>query len=92
MGNQNPPHNPNLNPNQNIQKISVEPREPHIVVVTRGGVVTGVDQEALYRQPQARSTAQKKAPFDVQKEMEVFLDVRQEFKTFYLTLACIQFD
>ena len=38
--NTNPLKNPNLNPNQNIQKIFDEPRERIIVVVTRGGVVT----------------------------------------------------
>ena len=52
MGNPHPLQNPNLNPNQNIHNISVEPREPHIIVVTRGGVATGVEQEAEYGQSQ----------------------------------------
>ena len=47
--------------------------------MTRGGVATGVDQEAPYGQLQVQPVAQKKAPFDVQKEKEVFLDERQEF-------------
>ena len=42
--NPNPVHNQNPNPNKNIQIISIEPREPHIVVVTRGGVTTGENQ------------------------------------------------
>ena len=45
MGNPNPLQNPNPNPNQNIQKISTEPMEPNIVVVTRGGVATGADED-----------------------------------------------
>ena len=40
MGNQNPPQNAN----PNIQNIYVEPQEPNIFVVTRGGVATGGDQ------------------------------------------------
>ena len=38
MGNLNLPHNPNLNPNQNIHNISVESRDPTIVLIARGGV------------------------------------------------------
>ena len=35
---------PNPNANANIQMIIVEPREPNVVVVTRGGATTGLDQ------------------------------------------------
>ena len=38
---QNP--NPNPNPNLNVQMIDAEPREPSVVVVTRGGVATKAD-------------------------------------------------
>ena len=48
--------------------IYVEPRESHIVVVTRGGVATGADQNTHQGQPQVRPTTQNKAPLDVQKE------------------------
>ena len=64
LGNQNPPQNPKLN----IQNISIEPREPNIVIVIRGGVATRSNQEAPYEQPRVRSTQQKKILFDVKKE------------------------
>ena len=44
MGNPKPMQNLNLNPKQNNQMISAEPIEPNIVVVMRGGVVRGADQ------------------------------------------------
>ena len=59
--------------------IYVKLREPHIVVVTRGGAATGADHNTQQGQPQVRPTTQKKAPLYVQKEKEVFLDVRPEF-------------
>ena len=59
----------------NIQMISVEPRQPNLVVVTRGGVAMGADQNTLQGQPQVRPATQKKAPLDVQQEKEVFLEV-----------------
>ena len=37
-------NSPNPNTNYNIQMIVIEPREPNVVVVTRGGVATGADQ------------------------------------------------
>ena len=39
-----PVQNLNLNPNINIQMISVKPRQPNLVVVTRGGATTGAEQ------------------------------------------------
>ena len=71
--NQNPPQNPNLN----IQNISAKPREPIIVIITRGGVATRADQEALKEKlrPQVRPVTHKKVSFDVQKQKELFLDV-----------------
>ena len=51
MGNHNPPQN--VNPN--IQKVSVEPQEPNIVFITRGGVAIEeiktrhMDNQELYR-------------------------------------------
>ena len=58
--------------------IFVELREPHIVVVTRGGIVTGAYQNRKQGQAQVRPMAQKKASLDVYKEKEVFLDVCPE--------------
>ena len=67
----------NLNPNPipNIQLIYVEPRQPSLTIVTRGGVATGADQNTLQEHPQVRPMAQKKALLDFQQEKEVFLDV-----------------
>ena len=48
--------------------IYTEPRQPHIVVVTRGGVVMGADQNTQQGKPQVRFLAQKKALLDVQQE------------------------
>ena len=68
MGNPNPLQNLNLNPKQNIQMIFVEPREANIVVITRGGVASGADQNAQHDQPQVGPTTQKKVSFDVRRE------------------------
>ena len=49
-------HNLPQNVNPNIQNIFVEPREPNITVVTRGGDATRGDQEAPFIQPRVRPT------------------------------------
>ena len=67
MGNPKPMQNLNLNPNQNNQMISTEPIEPNIVVVMRGGVVRGADQNIQHGQPQVRPEALMKVSFDVKK-------------------------
>ena len=59
--------------------IAAEPREPRIVVVTRGGVATKANQDIPQEKPQVRHVAQKKVPFDVQKLKQGFLDVLPEF-------------
>ena len=41
--------------------------------------MTGAYQEAPYRQPRLQLEAQNKAPFDVQKEKDIFLDAWREF-------------
>ena len=79
VGNHNPLQNLSPNPNQDIWNISTQPRETYIVVVTRGGVVMREDQEAPYGKLQVQLAAQKKAPYDVQKERELFLDARPSF-------------
>ena len=43
----------------------VELREENIVVVKRGGVATGAEQNARHDQPHVRPTTQKKVPFDI---------------------------
>ena len=58
---------------------SVEPRKPKIDFITRGGVATREDQNTHHGQLHVQPAAQKKAPLDVQKEKEVFLDVQPEF-------------
>ena len=65
VGNPNALQNPNLNPNQNIQMISVQSREANIVVVMREGAATGVKQDAQHGKPQVRPTTQNKISFDV---------------------------
>ena len=37
--------NANPNPNMNVQMIAAEPRHPNVVVVTRGGDVTGANKD-----------------------------------------------
>ena len=59
--------------------IYVEPREPHIVVVTRGGFATREDQNTHQGQPEVRTATQKKYPLYVQKEKGFFLEVRPKF-------------
>ena len=41
----------NPNPNLNIQMIFIEPIQPNLVVVTRGGVAMGEDQNTPQGQP-----------------------------------------
>ena len=69
----------NPNPNQKIQMIYAEQREPHIIVVMRGGVATPANHNTRQGQPRVRPTTQNKAPLDFQKEKEVFLEVRPKF-------------
>ena len=54
-------NSPNLNTNSNIQMIVVKPREPNVVVVTRGGSVMGVDQ-ATYIEPVTQAQTQVRPP------------------------------
>ena len=46
VGNPNRPHNPNLNPNKNIQKSSTELMKRNVVGMMRGGVMTKEDQDS----------------------------------------------
>ena len=45
--------------------IFVELREPNIVVITRGGVVTRADQDTQHEQPHVRPATKKKVLFDI---------------------------
>ena len=75
---------PNPNANENIHMIVTKPLEPNVAVVTRGGAAMGADQATqtepvIQAQPQVRLAAQKKAPLDVQKKKNIFMDVRIDF-------------
>ena len=48
----NPVENENPNPNMNVHIISVEPHDLNVVLVTRGGAATGVDQDKAQEQLQ----------------------------------------
>ena len=50
--NPNPVKNPNPNPNPNIQMISSESRQPNLVVVRKGGVAIGENQNTPQGYPQ----------------------------------------
>ena len=56
-----------------------KPREHNIVVVIRGGVVTGGDQGAPCVNPRVWPSTQKKVSLNVQKEKGVFFDAHDEF-------------
>ena len=56
--------------------ISIEPRQPKLDVVTRGGATIGADQNTPQGHPHVRPAAQKKALLDVQQEKEFFLEAR----------------
>ena len=64
--------------------IVIEPWEPNVAVVTRGGAVRGVDKVMQAKptrqaQPQVQPAMQNKAPLDVQKKKCIFMDVRPNF-------------
>ena len=65
----------NPSPDLNIQMISSEPGQPILVVVTRGGAATRVDQNTPQGHMQVRPATQKKASLNVQQEKEFFMDV-----------------
>ena len=76
-------NSPNPNANTNRQMIVVEPWEPSVALITRGGVVMGADQAmptepTVQAQPQVRPTAQNKASLVVQEQKHVFMDVCPE--------------
>ena len=48
----NPAKNENQNTNMNVQMITVEPRDPNVVVITREGAATGADQDKAQEQLQ----------------------------------------
>ena len=53
----------------NVQIIAVEPQDPNVVVVARGGDGTGANQDKSQEQLQlqVRPATQKKVLFNVQK-------------------------
>ena len=77
----NPP--PKLNPNENVnvQIIVAESQQLNIVATTRGGAMTGAEQENPQEQTQlqVRPTTQKKESPIGPKQKEVFWDVQSDF-------------
>jgi hypothetical protein len=68
-----------------VQLIYVEPRgaDPRVIVITRGGVVTGEDrvtQEKTTEDSGVRKVVEKTQTFDAKKERRTFEDARKEFR------------
>ena len=64
--------------------IFIEPWEPNVAVVMRGGAMIGAYQATqidptMHMQPQVRPAAKKKAPIDIQEQKHIFMDVCLEF-------------
>ena len=61
--------------------IVVEPWDLNVPIVTQGGVATGAYQDKSQEQLQlqVRPATQKNVSFEVQKQKEVFLEVRLNF-------------
>jgi hypothetical protein len=71
--------------NPQVQLIYVEPHgeDPRVVVITRGGVVTGEDrltQGKTTEDSGIRKAAEKTQTFDAKKERHIFEEARKEFK------------
>jgi hypothetical protein len=70
--------------NQQIQLIKAEPlgEDPRVVVITRGGIVTGEDkvtQGKTTEESRVRKDTKKTQTFDAKKEKQVFEEERKEF-------------
>jgi hypothetical protein len=70
--------------NQQVQLISVEPcgEDPRVVVITRGGVVTGEDRVTPGKTTDGsgiRKVVEKTQLFDPRKEKHTFEEARREF-------------
>jgi hypothetical protein len=70
--------------NQQVQLISVEPpgEDPRVIVITRGGTVTGEDRATpgkTTEESSVRRAAEKTQLFDPRKEKQTFEEVRREF-------------
>ena len=61
--------------------VVAEPRELSVPVITSRGVVTGTNLKTMQEQisRQVWKTTQKKVSFDIQKQKQVFMDVRPDF-------------
>jgi hypothetical protein len=71
--------------NPQIQLIKVEPRreDPRVIVITRGGIVTGDDRMTQGKTTEdsgIRKVAEKTQTFDAKKERQIFEEARKEFK------------
>jgi hypothetical protein len=70
--------------NQQVQLISAEPRgkDPRVVVITRGGTVTGEDRVTpgkTTEESRVRRVVEKTQVFDPRKEKQTFEEARREF-------------
>ena len=74
--------------------IVIEPLEPSVAMITRGGVVIVAYKAtqtklAAQAQPQVRPIAQKKSPLYVQKPKRIFIDRRPEVvRMKHLSTSC----
>jgi hypothetical protein len=71
--------------NPQIQLIKEEPRgaDPRVVVITRGGIVTGEDrviQGKTTEESGVRKATEKTQVFDAKKERQIFEEARKEFR------------
>jgi hypothetical protein len=68
--------------NQQIQLIKEEPHgaDPRVIVITRGGTVTGQDrvtQGKIIEESGVRKVAEKTQTFDAKKEKQIFEEARK---------------
>ena len=71
--------------NPQVQLIYVEPRGeyPRVIVITRGGTVTGKDRVTHGKTTKdlgIRKATKKTQTFDAKKERQIFEEARKEFK------------
>jgi hypothetical protein len=70
--------------NPQVQPIYAEPRgeDPGVVVITRGGIVTGEDRMTQGKTTEdsgIRKATKKTQTFDAKKERQIFEEARKEF-------------
>jgi hypothetical protein len=71
--------------NSQIQLIKDEPHkeDPRVTIITRGGAVIGEDRQTqgtTTKDSRIKKAAEKTQTFDAKKEIQIFEEVRKEFK------------